>query len=379
MRIGTRPIENDNAPYVIAELGVNHDGSPQRALELTRKAREAGAEAIKLQLFDADLLMSKASKLASYQRAAGEQDPVAMLRRLQLSLDDMVPVVRLAHELGMHAIVTVFSADLVAEAQRLDWDAYKTASPDITNKPLLDALVATGRPIIVSTGASTLQEVGRALTWMREARERLAVLQCVSSYPTPQEHAELGGIEALQDIFNGPVGYSDHTTLETTGAVAVIAGACVLEKHFTDDKRAAGPDHAASLTAPELRRYRAFARISQRYRTDPASRPYLDTFLSLEVEQQVHGLVKRMTWDQREVPKVKRVLAIEEDVRTLSRQSVVTRRALPQGHTLSLADLTIKRPGTGIPPYELAMLPGRRLARAVEGDVPLTPDDVLPA
>ena len=180
MHISRRPITPAN-PYIIAELGVNHDGSVDRALALTEAAAAAGADAIKLQFFRTDLLMSRAAKLAAYQHSAGETDPVAMLRRLELSLDDMARVIDRAHRFNIHAIVTVFSVDLVSEAESLPFDAYKTASPDLIHKPLLGALAATGKPLIVSTGASTLDEITRARDWLAPAAERLACLQCVSS------------------------------------------------------------------------------------------------------------------------------------------------------------------------------------------------------
>lgn len=348
MRIGDRKIGEMQAPgrpYVIAEIGVNHDGSVDRALELTRSAAEAGADAVKFQLFRADLLMSRASTLANYQAASGESDPFAMLRRLELSVDQLAPVVALAHQLGIHAIVTVFSLELVAEAERLAWDAYKTASPDIIHKPLLERLATTGKPLILSTGASTMEEVHRAILWLRAARERIAVLQCVSSYPTPFAQAELGGIVLLKRALDCPIGYSDHTSGEETGALAVSLGASILEKHFTYDTHAKGPDHGASLNGAALRRYINAAR-------GPVPAP--------------------------EVEAMKRVLEIEKDVRRVSRQSIVAARSLAVGHLIGRGDLTFKRPGTGIPPFDLERVLSHRVVREVERDMPLTWDDLSP-
>jgi sialic acid synthase SpsE len=182
------------------------------------------------------------------------------------------------------------------------------------------------------------------------------------------EQAELGGIAAIADIFDGIVGYSDHTDSERTGAMAVAAGAAILEKHMTYDRGAKGPDHAASLEPEDFRKYRAYARIAKRYEQDPRAKPYIDSFLSMEQEVAAYELVARMRERQEQQPKVKRVLPIEEDVRRVSRQSVVTRRAMPAGHVLTRSDLTIKRPGTGIPAFEMESVVGRTLARDVEGD-----------
>lgn len=367
MRIGEKDVGPGRAVYVIAELGVNHDGDPGRALELVRLAAGAGADAIKLQLFEADALMGRESALAGYQSAAGERDPLAMLRRLELSIDDMAPCVALAHELGVHAIVSVFSLELVDVAERVPWDAYKTASPDIINRPLLGALASTGRPLIVSTGASTLDEVRRAAGWLEGARDRLAFLQCVSSYPTPHEHAELGGIGALLDALPGlAVGYSDHTEDEITGLLAAQCGAQILEKHFTHSRAAPGPDHRASLDPP------LFAAYVNSLRVGMSLPGMMDESLPAELREAMRLAAQPPPG----IGRVKRVLGIEEDVRRVSRQSLTTTGPLPAGHCLTRADLTIKRPGTGLAPFELEGVLGRALARAVEGDVPLRADDL---
>lgn len=346
MNIGTRHIGVGHPAYIIAELGVNHDGRVDRALELTRAAAAAGADAVKLQLFETDRLMSKSAKLAAYQRAAGETDPISMLRRLELSIDDMARVVDLAHALGVHAIVTVFSVELVSVAERLAWDAYKTASPDIVHRPLLEALAATGKPLIVSTGASTIDEVRQAAAWLAPAHDRLAFMQCVSCYPTPDDAAELDGISAVAAATRLPTGYSDHTSSVETGRIAVARGAFMLEKHFTYSRAAQGPDHAASLEADGLSRYVQLVRAAHAA-SSPSARPH-----------------------------AKRILDIERDVRTVSRQSIVTTRAIRAGERLTRAHVTFKRPGTGLLPFQLDQAIGRTLTRDVDADVPLTADDL---
>jgi len=342
MRIGTRNIGRVFGPYVIAEIGVNHDGSVERALELVDAAAGAGADAVKLQLFNAEMLMSKDARLAAYQRAAGEADPLEMLRRLELSVDQMEPIVARAKAREVHAIVSVFSVELVREAERLAWDAYKTASPDIINRPLLEALAATMRPLIVSTGTATLDEVERAVRWLPMIFDRLALLQCVSSYPTPVDRAALGGIAALREISPGPVGYSDHTALIETGGLAVAAGASVLEKHLTYSRAAAGPDHLASLEPAEFAEYVNGARRAH---------------LMIGVEKKV-------------------VLDVEREVRGVSRQSLTAVRDLSVGHRIARADLTVKRPGTGIEPWRMGEVVGRIVGRAIERDSLVREEDL---
>ncbi len=362
MHIGAQEIGPDGGVYVIAELGVNHDGLPERALGLIEAAAKAGADAVKFQLFEADLLMSSAAKLAAYQKSAGERDPVAMLRRLQLTTGQMRPLVERAHELGLGAIVTIFSLELVAQAQRLPWDAYKTASPDIIHRPLLEALMATAKPLIVSTGAATRGEVVQALSWLDMARDRLALLQCVSSYPTALADASIGAMCDLARIFDGPIGYSDHTAEADTSAVAHALGANILEKHMTYDRRAEGPDHAASLEPRQMHGY--IMNVTDRWR--PLDR----------VPRQLPELPALIAADPRIGEPIKRVLDCERDVRSVSRQSITTRRALPTGHRLTHADLTFKRPGTGIPPFMLAETIGRPLARSIDADTPLMQADL---
>lgn len=344
--------DDARGPYIIAELGVNHDGSVEQALELVDAAASAGVDAVKLQLFKAEMLMSRASRLAAYQVAAGESDPVEMLRRLELSPEGMRAVIARAKERRVQTIVTVFSVELVELAERLGFDGYKTASPDIIHRPLLNALARTGKPLIVSTGAAEMDEVCRACDWLAFASDRLGVLQCVSSYPTPLERAELGGVAALRARLGLRIGYSDHTPDEGTGARAVRLGAVILEKHMTYDRAAKGPDHSASLDAGGMTRYIAAARAAK-------------VASASEYSAAMNG------WEC-----VKRVLPIEQDVRRVSRQSIVSTRVIKTGQRIERGDLTFKRPGTGLPPWMAGEVIGRIAARDVEMDMPVVPEDL---
>ncbi|TVQ64203.1 MAG: N-acetylneuraminate synthase [Phycisphaerales bacterium] len=344
MKIAGREIGPDAPPYVIAELGVNHDGSLDRALELVDAAAEAGADAVKVQVFRAEALMGRAARLAAYQRASGEADPVQMLRRLEMPAERLRLIAEHAHRRRLHAIATIFSVELMDEAQALGFDAYKSASPDIVHRPLLEAMAGAGSPLIVSTGAATLDEVLRACAWLRGAAEssRLALLQCVSAYPAPDEDAALGAINTLAMETRLPVGYSDHTAGVDTGGLAVAAGACLLEKHLTHDRRAKGPDHAASLEPEEFERYVRLAHRAQRM---------------------MGGTEKR-------------VREAERDVREASRQSIVAARALAPGVAIGAADIAYKRPGVGLEPWRVGDVLGRTLVRFVDEGAPITPEDI---
>jgi len=372
LKIGDKEIGPGYPPYVIAEIGVNHDGEVSRALELTDAAAEAGADAVKLQLFETDRLMSSAAKLAAYQKNAGETDPLAMLRRLELSIDEMAQVVHRAHARGIHAIVTVFSVELVEIAGQLPWDAYKSASPDIINKPLLEAIAATGKPLIVSTGASELDEVTRAADWLEGIRDRLAFLQCVSCYPAPV--GAFGGIVAISEATGLPVGYSDHLDGLEAALYLPNWGCPLFEKHFTYNRNAAGPDHAASLEAEGFNNYANFVHLG----TGWGIQFPLDTKAPRLQREEFEKERSDLNFSRNELVGnlEKTVLDCERDVREVSRQSLVTKQSLSAGDVITSEMLTIKRPGTGLPPYILDDLIGRTLARDVEVDVPLVEEDL---
>lgn len=324
---------------VIAELGVNHDGSVDTAMSLVAAARRAGVDAVKVQWFHPERLLSAEARLAAYQ--SGQAKSVhELLAGLSLGVDAMRRVRDVARDAGLAFIVTPFSLDDVAEVAAMEPDAVKIASPDAVNTPLLAAAAELGRPMLISTGACELDELDAAGELLARHVAGGCLLQCVSSYPAPCDDAALGGIGVLVERFGLPVGYSDHTTETITGALAVAAGACVLEKHLTHDRSAAGPDHAASLEPDALARYVALARQAA-------------TMLG---------------------PRAKTVRACERDVRLASRQSVAARRDLPAGATLRLDDLTTMRPGTGLPAARLADLVGRTLARPAAARELLTAD-----
>ena len=325
---------------VIAEVGVNHDGDAERAAALIEAAAEAGADAVKFQLFRPERLLSKDAQLAGYQDGQAA-DAFALLDVLTLPLDALTRLKGAAHLRGLRFIVTPFSVTDVDDLREVGVDAVKIASPDAVNVPLLDAAATLGVPVLISTGTCDIDELGDAAAAVR--RTGGALLQCVSAYPTPEADAALGGIAALAARFGVPVGYSDHTAAEDTGALAVTCGAVVIEKHLTHDRVAAGPDHAASLDPAGFGRYVAAVRRAE-------------AMLG---------------------PAVKRRLDVERDVAAVSRQSVCTTRDLPAGHVLTRDDLTVKRPGTGVPAARLDGVVGMRLARAVEAGRVLRDDDLL--
>lgn len=316
IRINGRVVGAGQPTLVIAEIGVNHDGQLDRALRLVEMAAKAGADAVKLQIFRAASLMHQSSSFASYQKKNVEAaNPVEMLKQYELSDSDLATVVEAIEQRGMMALATPFSPADIEVIDQLDLPGIKIASPDIVNQLLLERAADSGRPMIVSTGAATIVEIAQAVQWLSNYRTCFALMHCVSSYPTPACDAHLSWITDLAARFDAPVGYSDHTTDVIAGALAVAAGACIVEKHLTYDCTAKGPDHSASA--------------------DPAQ--FSEYVRQIRTAQTMYG------------GGAKHVLPIERDVRTVSRQSLVVMRNIASGERIQLSDLTVQRPGTGIP------------------------------
>ena len=325
--IGGREIGGAAPTYVIAELGVNHDGSVERALALTRAAKGAGADAVKLQLFDPDLLLSAEAELAKYQEA-NAVDPYEMLRSLQLCVADMLKVKALAHELGMGFIVTPFSVENLEQMRELDADAVKIASPDAVNLPLIGAMLDLGKPMLISTGTANIDELHAANRLC--AKHETVFLHCVSAYPTPPECAAVGRMNVLRDALRCEVGYSDHTSNDVSAVLAVGLGARVIEKHLTYDCAAKGPDHAASCDPRKFAEYVAAIGAAE----------------------------AAMMFDE--------TADVQADVRKVSRQSVCAVRDMKAGDVIGRGDVTVKRPGTGVAAARLAEVVGKTLKRDVK-------------
>lgn len=324
---------------VIAEIGVNHDGRVERALELVRIAADCGADAVKLQIFRAGRLMHGSSVFAAYQQSSAmDANPTEMLRRYELSDEDVNTVVGEIRRLDMLPLATPFSLEDVERIDRLDLPAIKIASPDLVNWPLLRRAARTDRPLLISTGAASINEISSAVAWLRGWKAQFTLLHCISAYPTRMDDANLCWIGEMEARFGVAVGFSDHTTELLTGALAVAAGAAVVEKHLTYDCAAQGPDHAISCDPDEFGQYVQFIRVARRMRGGGG----------------------------------KRVLDVERDVRTVSRQSLVAARDIAMGQLIAEHDLIVQRPGTGIPASALPSIVGRRSGQFIRAGEMLT-------
>jgi len=340
--IGGTRVADDTGCYVIAEVGNNHQGSLDRAMELIAAAKECGVDAVKLQ---------KRSNRTLYTRALYEQPydnensfgPTYGAHReaLEFGRDEWLELGRFARELELPLFATAFdeeSADFLAE---LDTPAFKVASADIVNTPLLRRIAGHGKPIVLSTGGATLEDIDRAVAAILPLNEQLCILQCTAAYPVEVEELNLSAITTLRARYPELViGLSDHQNGISMALVAYMLGARVIEKHFTLNHAWKGTDHAFSLMPEGMR---------------------------------------KLVRDLRRVPDalgdgVKRRLPEEEKPLVKMGKKLVAARALPGGHVLRVGDLVAKSPADGgLPPYELDRLLGGRLRRplGVEEDVSL--------
>lgn len=337
LTIGGHRIGRDEPVFVIAEAGVNHNGCLKTAQQLVDAAAKAGADVVKFQVFRAAQLTSRHAATVAYQKkSTSHESQQAMLAGLELDDQQLSAIKQRCDERRILFLGTPFSVQDVARLHALGASAIKLASSDLNHSDLLEAAAATGLPLIASTGAATEAEMSTAFEFLTHcgAEKRTALMHCVSSYPAPVESLNLRAIESLRCRFGIPVGFSDHTTGTATGAWAVLAGACLVEKHFTLDKRQAGPDHAMSLSPEELTQYISEIRDAQKARGT--------------------GTLGYGT--------------VEREVRDAARRSVVAQQPIAEGTRITRSMLALKRPGTGIAPFEIERIVGKTATQDIPDD-----------
>lgn len=327
-KIAEHAIGSDHPCLIIAEAGVNHNGSLDTAREMVRVAARAGADIIKFQTFKADKLITAHAPKAAYQVASTGKDEsqLQMLRKLELSESDFRNLFDECRRNNILFLSTPFDEDSADFLFLLGMDAFKISSGEVTNLPLLAHIARKGKPLILSTGMSYLAEVDTAVQTIRAAgNHNLALLHCTSNYPADPADVNLRAMTSLEHAFQVPVGFSDHTMGIEIPLAAVAMGASILEKHFTLDRSLPGPDHQASLEPAEL------GNLVKGVRKVEASLG--------------HGR--------------KEPAECEADTAAVARKSIVARFDIPAGTALNESSFVMMRPGTGLTPAMLKYIVGR--------------------
>lgn len=308
---------------IIAEAGVNHNGSLELARKLIDKVVEANADYIKFQTFKADTLVNKAARQAAYQKnnLGKEESQLEMLRKFELTFEDFRSLDTYCLERGIKFMSTPFDPESLDFLASLGMDYMKVPSGEITNLPYLRKIAWTRIPVIMSTGMCRLGDIEDALSVLCKngtSIEDITLLHCNTEYPTPMVDVNLKAMETLRSAFGTKVGYSDHTKGTEVPIAAVAMGATVIEKHFTLDRTLPGPDHVASLEPHELK-------------------AMVDAIRNIELAMG---------------SSVKKVSSSEEKNIAVARKSIVALRPIKKGETFSETNLTVKRPGDGLTPMK---------------------------
>jgi N,N'-diacetyllegionaminate synthase len=338
LNIGGRTVGPGHPPYIIAEIGANHNGDMDLCRRLIDAAKAACADAVKFQSWSKHSITGTAelARNTSYsdkKRHFGSLEE--MIEKYLFTPEQHHEIAGYCRGLGITFCSSCFATQEVDLLVDVGAPVLKVASMDVNYLPLLEYVAHTGLPVILSTGMSTLGEIESALAMLRDnGSGPVALMHCISIYPPEYNTINLHNIQTLQTAFDVPVGFSDHSLGTAIPLAAIALGACIIEKHFTLDKTMDGWDHAISADPAEL---------------EVIAREGHNIFEAL-------GTTVR-TVSPAEIEKAKKF-----------RRSVVVNRALQSGHTLSIGDLGFKRPGTGIRPDEARYVVGRRLKRAVQPD-----------
>lgn len=317
---------------VIAEAGVNHNGSLEIAKQLVEAALGAGADIVKFQTFTADNLVCKWAEKAAYQmQTTGlKESQYQMLKRLELTIDEYRELSVYCGQKKIEFLSSPFDLDSIALVNELNVRRVKIPSGEITNFPYLKRCAETGKSIILSTGMSECAEIEAALNVLKKyGAGEIAILHCNTQYPTPMEDVNLNVIPMLQNRFGIETGYSDHTSGTEAAIAAVALGATIIEKHFTLDRHMDGPDHKASLEPDELK----------------------------YMVQCIRNIEKALGTCEKGITKS------ERDNRMIVRKSIVASRSIRKGEIFSEENLTTKRPGNGISPMRWNEVTGKTANR----------------
>ena len=336
IKIGSKEIGIGKPCFIIGEAGVNHNGQLNIAKKLVDTAVYAGVDAVKFQTFKSEEVVTKDTKIAKYQEKnlGKSETQLEMIKKFELPYEKFINIKNYCDKKGLIFLSTPHSDDAIDFLDPLIL-AYKVGSGDLTNLPFLEKIAKKHKPMILGTGMSTLKEVKYAIKLIKsKGNNQITVLHCTTSYPCPLEDANLNAMITMQEKLDCLTGYSDHTLGTMVPTMAATLGAVVIEKHFTLDRNLPGPDHKASLEPKEL---------------------------------------KQMVIDIRNVEKVlgtyeKKPTESEKEIMKFVRKSIVAHKDIKKGSIIEKNMITIKRPGTGLPPSKINEIIGKKANRQILKD-----------
>ena len=324
---------------IIAEAGVNHNGSIDTAKKMIDVAADAGANFVKFQTFKAETLLTHSADKAEYQKSRTEKEETQfdMIKKLELDRNAHEELVTYCNQKNIQFLSTAFDHDSIDMLAQLDMPLYKIPSGEITNLPYLRHIGNMGKPIIMSTGMANLEEVRASLYILVESgakKEKITILHCNTEYPTPMADVNLKAMLTIRDELGVKVGYSDHTLGIEVSVAAVAMGATVIEKHFTLDRTLPGPDHVASLEPDELQAMVTAIRNIEKAMGDRVKKPSPSEMKNMSI----------------------------------ARRSIVAKKPISKGELFSEKNLTVKRPGKGVSPMEWDTYIGRSADKEYQMD-----------
>lgn len=346
IKVGDKMIGGDNQIFLIAEAGVNHNGSLSIARSLIDVAVDSGVDAIKFQTYKTERLILQSTEKAIYQQSNVDKEETfyEMLKKYELTEGDFKILKEYCDAKGLLFLSTPFDSSSLELLENLNVPAYKIGSGDMNNFPLIKLICSNGKPILLSTGMATLEEVKESVKFIKNnSVEEIVIFQCTTSYPTKLEDVNLNVIDLYKNEFpNEIIGFSDHSQGITASIGAAAKGVKVIEKHFTLDKGMEGPDHKASLDPMELRKW-----VSE-----------------------IRNLEKALGSNK------KILIKSEVELSKIARKSIVSIKDLKKGEILSEDNIGIKRPGTGISPKEFEKIIGHSINKDILKDSVIFWEDV---
>lgn len=324
--------------FIIAEAGVNHNGSLDLAFKLADKAKEAGADCVKFQTFHSENEISRFAEKAAYQKKATgneSESQLDMVKKLELPFEDFLKIKEYCDKIGITFLSTPFELDSVAFLDTIEMPFWKIPSGEVTNYPFLLAIAKTKKPVVMSTGMCEMDEISAAMELLKaNGTTEITLLHCNTEYPTPYDDVNLNAMKTMRERFSVDVGYSDHTMGIEVPIAAAALGASIIEKHFTLNKNMDGPDHKASLEPEEL------AAMVNGIRN---------------IEAALGNGIKTVSNSERMN-------------KAIARKSIVAKREIACGEIFTEENITTKRPGNGVSPMRWNEVLGTAAKRKFEED-----------